>query len=694
MKNRLNITLIFSILLGLTTGIFAQDDDLNAIGKEIWSDNNFSDEIPSKWENESAVIIYQKIYNEYAKIALSGKLQHVSISRRRIKLNDKAAVNRFSVFEYDPIEISKKGAKSVVQIKVIKPNGKEEIIDDENAEDIISNGEVSKKKLAVPNLSPGDIIDYYQINRTTYKKVGNYFEFPIEYTTLSSEYNLKSQVIEFKVLRKCHIAYKSMNGAPEFKKTGTAEDDYFSYVLKDQDREKYKGITWANRIGELPSVKFKVIYAAGAYVADEQNFYRDDLVLTDVSKEDVMTISKKLIDKNVPGFIAGDMYLGIYRDAVTNLGKDLTMSAQDKAKSFFQRSILALYSTTYSAKFQGLSTGKAPLRREVTMYYPMITYCKNNNLDFSIVMVPNRYRTTITDLISLEELTPMLRVTIDGKDLYFYYDIAYYSPGEYPYAFQDVESYNLKVAKSYKEWRMNTIKTPVLSENFESNNYEVRPVFEENLIKMRNMSELAGYIKTNKLREINFKSTELYDVYASTPSKGMTSFSDGRRSKFSIASSTYGNAFKIYDNDFECLGNSFNKTTMLYNEYMEVENKIKKATDKVYLVNLYDIISDQIVIDRDERKDRDVNIQMNAPRYYENNIVFKNVEGYTISNSKDFNLEFENEIGVFTATIEKTEDGYVLKSRKTYKKGFYDKSKWTEVVKFTDVVYDLSLIHI
>ncbi len=688
MKVILNITMVFGVLFCASIGLFSQEKDLETIGQEIWSDNKFTDEIPDDWKNESAVIIYQKIYNEYAKIAMSGKLQHLYISRRRIKLNDKAAINKFSIFEYDPIEISKKGAESVVQIKVIKPNGKEEIIKDDNAEDITSNGEVVRKKLAIPNLSPGDIIDFYQIDKTVYKKVGNYFEFPIEYTTLASEYNVLNQVIDFKVLRKCHIAYKSMNGAPEFEKIGGEEADFFNYVLKDKNREKYKGITWANRIGELPSIKFKVIFAAGEHAAQEQNFHNESLVLNNVSKEDVLEISKKVIGKTIPSFISNEIYLKVNKVAVTDLKKNMSLTREDQVKSFFQRSLLSLYSSTYKYRVKALYSDKAPLKSEIVMYYPLMAYCQKNNLPFSIVLTPNKYRSKIENLISLEELTPMLKVNVDGQDLFLYYDIAYYAPGEFPYAFQDVESYELKTAKTYKEWKLGTCTTPVLADNYESNSFTVKPDFEENNIRMENMSELSGYIKSSKLREIKFNTSELYDLYASSPSKKATSFSDGRKSKFTIATNTYSNEFKVYDNDFERMGNSFNESTMLYNEYMVLEDKIKQATDKVFLVNLYDVVSDQMHIDQEERKDRDVNIQMTAPRYYENNIVFKKVDGYEITNAKDLNLKFENSIGVFTAEIEETDDGYLLKSKKTYKKAFFDKSKWSEVVKFTDVVYD------
>ncbi|MBL0268779.1 MAG: hypothetical protein IPP99_08980 [Chitinophagaceae bacterium] len=127
LKGKLLIALyIFSLpLLG-----DAQDDDeatftpskLESIArnmKQIWDDPDpdFAvSAVPDKWKEESGVIIAQKTRFSFDKDA--NKLAVYEITRRRIKLNDRDAVNTYSSF-YFRIGSSNDGAG----IRIIKPDG-------------------------------------------------------------------------------------------------------------------------------------------------------------------------------------------------------------------------------------------------------------------------------------------------------------------------------------------------------------------------------------------------------------------------------------------------------------------------------------------------------------------------------------------------------------------------------------------
>src|SRR5689334_13836374 len=100
-------SLLLFILLLSAPLLRAQDDDdtfspgkLESISKNmkaIWSDADpdFAvSTIPSKWKDESAVIIAQKTRFSFDKDA--NKLAVYEITRRRIYLNDRDAVNAFS----------------------------------------------------------------------------------------------------------------------------------------------------------------------------------------------------------------------------------------------------------------------------------------------------------------------------------------------------------------------------------------------------------------------------------------------------------------------------------------------------------------------------------------------------------------------------------------------------------------------
>lgn len=136
------------------------------------------------------------------------------ITRRRIKLNDRDAVNSYSSV-YFRIGSANDGAG----IKVIKSNGTVQDVSLRNAVYVEDNDDVpstfqpyigkastyydkSKSrviyyKIAVPDLDPGDIIDYGTIfyDDNTVKKM-SYIEFDPIYFVCTREYPVLSQKFE------------------------------------------------------------------------------------------------------------------------------------------------------------------------------------------------------------------------------------------------------------------------------------------------------------------------------------------------------------------------------------------------------------------------------------------------------------------------------------------------------------------
>ncbi|MEK7224971.1 MAG: hypothetical protein AAB221_04725, partial [Bacteroidota bacterium] len=266
---------------------FAQDDDetfspskLESIArnmKAVWEDNDADftiSAIPEKWKEESGVIIAQKTRFSFDKDA--NKLAVYEVTRRRIKLNDKDAVNSYSSV-YFRIGSSSDGAG----IKVIKPNGTVLDVSLRNAIYVEDNDDVpstfspyigkantyydkSKSrvlyyKIAVPDLTPGDIIDYGTIfyDDNTVKKM-SFIEFDPIYFVCTREYPVLAQKFEIDSDNNSFVNSKSTMGAPLFKETGNTMADY---TWEDRNREKISDTRWVNRLVELPMVKFQIVFS-------------------------------------------------------------------------------------------------------------------------------------------------------------------------------------------------------------------------------------------------------------------------------------------------------------------------------------------------------------------------------------------------------------------------------------------------
>ncbi|NJM80543.1 MAG: hypothetical protein HC854_14695 [Flavobacterium sp.] len=88
--------------------------------------------IPEKYKNESAVVIYKNENYDFHKFGKN--VTYTSSTRKRIKLQDQAAVTEFSEFSFRDRFYSNKGfslkrGTVTIGIKIIKPDGKEIEID-------------------------------------------------------------------------------------------------------------------------------------------------------------------------------------------------------------------------------------------------------------------------------------------------------------------------------------------------------------------------------------------------------------------------------------------------------------------------------------------------------------------------------------------------------------------------------------
>ena len=80
---------------------FGQNKEEEKVKHMYWEGKNSqaeNTEIPEKWKNESAVILYQEFFYDYHKFATNVK--YTSGIRKRIKLLDKISVDDFSEFSF------------------------------------------------------------------------------------------------------------------------------------------------------------------------------------------------------------------------------------------------------------------------------------------------------------------------------------------------------------------------------------------------------------------------------------------------------------------------------------------------------------------------------------------------------------------------------------------------------------------
>ncbi|MBC7903365.1 MAG: DUF3857 domain-containing protein, partial [Gemmatimonadaceae bacterium] len=244
------LALLSSIVL-CTSVLLAQSDAEKKIREEMWGNpvpEFKTTEVPEKWKNESAVLLavqreYSADYNTRLRGLGTAKVYVQKFTLHfRIKMLDKAAVEHFSELSFDNKTIKtnlfgKASEYRVIGVKIVKPNGTEKEINLKNAVKTDA-GSSNDLKLAVPNLEPGDILDYFVAVRDEGLEPP---EFGDE-ETLENRYPVVSQTLSYTVHRNLHFYAASLNKAPTFKQS--TEGDGTRYVLRDLMRDKSPDIRW------------------------------------------------------------------------------------------------------------------------------------------------------------------------------------------------------------------------------------------------------------------------------------------------------------------------------------------------------------------------------------------------------------------------------------------------------------------
>ena len=217
-----------------------------------------ANDIPEKWTNESAVIIYKNLNYDFHSFGKS--VTYTNSIRKRIKLLDNAAVEEFSEFTFTKRFKSSKGqfswkrkGNTFVGVKVIKPDGTEAEIDVEK-DAIEVDGET---KLAISNLEVGDIIDYYYYKVEPFKSTYAFGFDPVE-TSLGEEYPIMDLKLYFETENDFFINFDSYNGAPDLKQITSEKRNIRRYELTENNIAKSEFTRWLYPLVESPSYNFQV----------------------------------------------------------------------------------------------------------------------------------------------------------------------------------------------------------------------------------------------------------------------------------------------------------------------------------------------------------------------------------------------------------------------------------------------------
>lgn len=702
--------------------------------------------VPENWKNESAVIIGQRSEYLFTRVG-SGRntTTLVKISEyihKRIKLQDKNALEKFSTFFYVTM-----GRDGNATYKIIKASGKEEIIDMASAieeendipaiyKPIFYKLSIRSMKIAIPNLEVGDIIDYTVRSTFNWDMKTEGVQFTPFIFSLANNYPTLYQQYRFTMANGMKVKYRNYNGAPVLKFDNKAsvygdKESYLSYYFMDKNREKSNDERWNFEFRNTPTVKFRVVLLAdndpeskglGEATVDRagidpQTMYRyyagAAMYVTPTVNNLVGYTTEYINKKKSEGSLKTND--DIIRESYYCLRKVfLEMYYKGPVHSE-----LAKYMTGKKlykkVKAQQEKAEQRKEEREDEIRINSVTFATALRMILAAQQVPAELQVYVPrklgawrDAIFMEELDFALRVKIKNK---YYYLEAFNNFDAFgtPYAYlEGTEGYSIGYDEVDRYFRT-TVPASKHTDNIDKQDYFIRFNQAMDMVEVERTSSYLGNDKSTKIGPANLDRSYLaYDFakYFAEPKgkkKDNTVTTDAvkyedvdkdehiRERKELFEKMLKENFDPEKYDEFELIkdGRFGDTATLEFKEKFTLKKLLSKA-GKNYLFEAGKLIGGQIKLEPTELTERKSDIWLPYARTIQNNISIDLPAGYTADGLQDLNMNVDNESGSFISTAKLEGDKLLISTTKLYKKNFDRKEAWPNYVAFLEAGYKFS----
>jgi hypothetical protein len=711
--------------------------------------------IPDKWKNESAVVLAQRTEYVFKRVAAGrsyGTVVRINeFIHKRIKLQDKNALEKFSTFSYATM-----GKEGSAEYKIIKPSGKEETVDMKTAiEDEADMPAIYKPifyklnfkslKIAIPNLEVSDIIDYTVKSTIDWDMKTAGIQFTPFIFSLSNDYPTIYQQYRFTMANGMKVKYRNYNGAPNIKFDPKASvygdnESYLCYYFLDKDREKSGEERWNYELRSTPSVKFQVILLAdndpeskglGEATVDRAGLDPEIVYKRYASAAAYMTptvsslvgyTTEYILNKKNDGTLKNDD--DIIRECYYCMRKVfLEMYYKGPVHSDLEKYITGkkLYKKIVAAEKK---EGQQKEEREDEIRINSATFATALRVTLVAqgiqaelhVYVPRKLGAW-RDAIFMDELDFVLKVK-SKKRFYFLEAFNNFEAFGEPHSYlEGAEGYSIAYDEADRYYKA-PIPPSTFNDNLERQQYTIGFNDVMDLVQVQRTSFYLGNPKSEYIGDANLDRSYLAGDFA----KYYVEPKEKGKKKKDDPPPVTGDATKYEDPDkdehikerndifekslkkemdvdkyegFELIQDGrYGDTAMLqFKERFSLKKLLSKA-GKNYIFEVGKLIGDQIKLEQTELAGRKIDIWLPFARTIENNITINIPNGYTIDGFQDLNMNIDNESGAFISLAKIDGSKLMITTKKLYKKNFDKKELWPNYVAFLEPAYKFSQLKI
>ncbi len=714
---------IFSILCFLAV--------TNLIAQTSYTD--LLKQMPEAWNKESAVILQMtKSYTaQNDDVYYSPYMKIKETITKKIKINDLAAVEDFSQLFF-PTESTKSNNNNFnsgdkVLCTVVKKDGSRLEVKEDQAIPMQVNSSLGNnwsygnytymKKLAVPNLEIGDIIEYSH-TYTSYSS--NLY---IDRIYLQDDYPIVELNVELSVSSDYDFKQVTFNSAKKLSNENSSR-----YKLQLNNVEKVRDELWSYKPQNIPFIRYKIqrINPNKKVELDDEK-YLQEYISKELYENQYAKMNKKysskilrFINKNYknetdPGVISQHAYY-YFRYLVSEDAFNGTIVDGNK-RNAGQVSDIVFISTMLDV----LNTKKIPVK--IAAFVPRDA----GNLDHALMPF---------------EYTLGLKVG-EGKTFYLFNFTNNSLMDELPADYTNTETYAFTASKHFKKakirWALSIQPTfiilPLVVYAVENGIHKNKRVYdvqksqipksdpETNLVDTEikiDLNKISGNSEVNASRKVtlggnnkgNFSSLfaarkelmeedkaelglktqqqnlkltplmqKLNDLLIEKEEKEIKAYLQNDVEDEDLQVSKF-NSYKLINH-----GRSPKNPLLVYEQNFDLADAVFESADKKSIfINAGSLIGGQITLKENQMK-RYTNIDFPNARTISNSIEFTVPEGFTAVNLKDFETKIDNETGSFISSASLVGNKIVIKTSKVYKLEKVKKEDWGKMVDFLDAAY-------
>lgn len=656
-----------------SSGLWAQSKLDEELKEELWT--NASPEfksvaVPEKWKNESAVVLASAF--DYA-LDMKGSARYIeSLNLHlRIKVQDKAAVTEYSDLSFDEKTVNsnifgRARSYNVVAIKVVKPDGTQKEVDLKNAvkADMTSSKDL---KIPIPNLEPGDIIDYFMALRTETAYAPDFGDEVL----LESKYPIVVNTFKITIPRDFHFFQTSLNGSPKFLKQEIKKDEI--YVLTSKMQEKAPDLLWDYESRSAPNTRYHVSY---------------------LPYEPLRTALRLM----KTSFVGKNADIGFLEDFFnTNFKKE------KDTRKVISELYYALRNPIYKECYFDIEQGD-PLSNSYTpnkFFFVINAYLKDKKIDHEVIMLPTRFDNEIGNIVDLSRCDFVVRINTDPP-IYLGRPLPFRIPNEIPYLLEGTEGASSKDTAP-------KIGVSQLAQNTEKTTAEVSLSGDLAKVKVKRNIVARGHIKTQHQYGIytNYDYLKAYDQpkYLAESSHKVGAIIEqykeqqkkfeqrqaqdyqerDERIKEKIENDMDGKV-SDYALNIKSIGMWESSPDTEYDEEFSLEGITKKAGPNL-IVELGKLIGTQTEV-KEDKMTRTRDVYMDYPRSFSEEISFVIPNGFAIEGLENLNKSVVTEAGGFVSSSEVKGNLLIVKTRKHYNQNFYKAADWPKITGFLNAAVD------